>query len=205
MKLAAVISGGKDSWYSYYKMLREGYEIPVVVTFIPKRDDSYMFHHPLADKVSSQLKKMDVKHYVFEVSGEKEKEVEEMKKKLREVVEKEGIEGLISGAVKSNYQRQRIDKICSDLGIKSFAPLWHMDEERMLKEIVDSGFEFLVTEICAEGVEKWEKVVIKKGNLEDFIKDLKEVEANVSAEGGDYETFVVKSPMFVVEDFEELI
>ncbi len=205
MKLGAVVSGGKDSWYSYYKMLREGYEIPVIITFIPKKDDSYMFHHPLANKVSSQVKDMKVKHYVFEVSGEKEKEVEEMKKKLQRVVEKEKIEGLISGAVKSNYQKQRIDKICEDLGIKSFAPLWYMDEEKMLEEMVDFGFEFLITQICAEGVEKWENKIVKKNDLTDFIRDLKEVEVNVSGEGGEYETFVVKSPMFVVEDFEESI
>ncbi len=40
--------------------------------------------------------------------------------------------------------------ICEDLGIKSFAPLWYMDEEKMLEEMVDFGFEFLITQICAD-------------------------------------------------------
>ena len=204
MKLCAAVSGGKDSWYAYYKMLKKGYEIPIVVTFIPKKDDSYMFHHPLADKVSLQAKQRMVKHYVFKVSGEKEKEVKEMKNKLKKIVEKEKIDGLISGAVKSNYQKLRIDKICEDLGIKSFAPLWHMNEETLIREMIDSGFEFLITEICVEGIERWKNKIIGKKDLEEFIKDLKKARANVIGEGGEYESFVVKSPLFVVENSKAL-
>ena len=198
MKLAAIISGGKDSWYAYYKMLKKGYEITTIVTFIPKKEDSYMFHHPLANKVSLQVEKMDISHYGFGVSGEKEKEVEEMKNHLKKIVQKEKIEGLISGAIKSNYQKSRIDKICKELKIKSFTPLWHREEEGLLREIADSGFEFLVTQVCAEGIEEWENKIINSKNLEEFIKDLKKVKCNISGEGGEYETFVIRSPMFVI-------
>lgn len=202
MKLAAIISGGKDSWYAYYKMLKRGYEITTIITFIPKRKDSYMFHFPLAKNVSIQVKNLKITHYVFEVSGEKEKEVKEMREYLKKIVKKEEIRGLISGAIKSNYQKSRIDKICKELKIKSFTPLWHNDEKILLNEIIDSGFEFLVTHICAEGIEKWKNKIINKINLNEFIRDLDKARCNISGEGGEYETFVIKSPLFTISNFK---
>jgi len=198
MKLAAIISGGKDSWYAYYKMLKRGYEITTIITFIPKRKDSYMFHFPLAKNVSIQVKNLKITHYVFEVSGEKEKEVKEMEEYLKKIVKIEEIRGLISGAIKSNYQKNRIDNICKELKIKSFTPLWRNDEKILLNEIIDSGFEFLVTQICAEGIEKWKNKIINKINLNEFIRDLEKARCNIGGEGGEYETFVIRSPLFTI-------
>ena len=44
MKLAALISGGKDSSFAIYKALQEGHEVTDLVTIIPANEDSYMFH-----------------------------------------------------------------------------------------------------------------------------------------------------------------
>lgn len=199
MKLLALISGGKDSWYSYYVMLQKGFEIPVIVTFIPKNPESYMLQHAMTEKVPRQVKnlKIPAKHFAFEVSGEKEKEVQEMKKYLERIVKTEKIEGITSGAILSEYQKQRIDFICQELGVVSYAPLWHKDQEMLLREIIlEVGFEFLVAETFAEGIEKWKGKKITKKNLDEFIAELKKSKANISGEGGEYETFVTKAPFF---------
>ncbi len=197
MRVITLVSGGKDSWYAYYIMLQQGFEIPCVVTFLPKNKESFMLHHPFADRVSLQTKKANLKHYIFEVSGEKEREIEEMKEHLRKIVGKENVEGLICGAIRSEYQKQRIDFICEELGLISYSPLWHKNEEELTKEIVsDAGFEFLVVETCAEGIEKWKGKIINKENVKEFISDLKKARCNISGEGGEYETFVIKTPFF---------
>jgi diphthine-ammonia ligase len=201
MRLLALISGGKDSWYSYYLMLQNGIDIPCVITFIPNNPESYMLQRPMVDKVPDQIKNMKTppKHFVFAVSGKKEGEVEEMKKHLEKIVKEEKIEGIISGAILSEYQKQRIDFICEELGVISYAPLWHKDQEPLLTEIVkEAGFEFLVADTCAEGIEQWRMKKINPKNLDAFIKDLKKAQANISGEGGEYETFVVKTPFFKV-------
>jgi len=197
MRVIALISGGKDSWYAYYLMLLSGFEISCAVTFLPKNKESFMFHHPLAEKVFLQAGYANLKHYGFEVSGKKEKEVVEMKENLRKVVEKENAKGLICGAIRSGYQRQRIDFICEELNLISYFPLWNKEEEKLTREMVeDAGFEFLIAETCAEGIERWKGKVITKENLEDFLSDLKRARCNLSGEGGEYETFLIRAPFF---------
>ena len=46
MKLAALFSGGKDSTYAIYQMVKEGHEIAYLLTVFPKSKESWMFHHP---------------------------------------------------------------------------------------------------------------------------------------------------------------
>lgn len=201
MRLLSLISGGKDSWYSYYVMLQRGIDIPCLVTFIPKNPESYMLQHPMVDKVPLQVKGMKnaPKHFVWVVSGEKEKEIDEMKMFLKKIVRVEKIDGIISGAILSEYQKQRIDFICEELKVISYAPLWHKNQEALMKEIVmEAGFEFIVADTCAEGIEKWKGRKITKENLETFLSDLKTAQANLSGEGGEYETFVTKAPFFGV-------
>jgi len=203
MRLLALISGGKDSWYAYYLMLQMGIDIPAIVTFIPKNPESYMLQRPMVDKVPNQVKAMKnpPKHFVFGVSGKKEEEIKEMKSHLGKVAKAEKIDGIISGAILSEYQKQRIDFICHGLGVISYAPLWHKNQESLMNDIVmEAGFEFILADTCAEGVEKWKGKKVTSKNLGSFIKDLKNAQANVSGEGGEYETFVTKTPFFEVQN-----
>lgn len=44
MKLAGLISGGKDSSFAIYRALQVGHEVTNLVTIVPANEDSYMFH-----------------------------------------------------------------------------------------------------------------------------------------------------------------
>jgi len=46
MKLATLLSGGKDSTYALYSALKQGHEIKYLVTIFPESKESWMFHHP---------------------------------------------------------------------------------------------------------------------------------------------------------------
>jgi len=45
MKLCSLFSGGKDSTMTVYRAMQE-HQVPVLLTMLPERDDSYMFHYP---------------------------------------------------------------------------------------------------------------------------------------------------------------
>jgi ABC transporter with metal-binding/Fe-S-binding domain ATP-binding protein len=195
MKVCAIVSGGKDSLYALYLAIQQGFEVTSVVTFIAHRE-SWMLHIPNVKWVELQTKLMGLKHNLFYVSGEREKEVEEMKEKLKEAVKEEKIEALVCGAIKSEYQKHRIDMICEELGIISYSPLWHKNAEILLKEIVEAGFRFMVTRVAAEGIERWLGIEINEENVDEFINNLKVCSVDVCGEGGEYETFVVEAPIF---------
>ena len=206
MKIAALYSGGKDSTLALFKTMKE-HKVCCLITLIPKTDESYMFHFPNIELTKLQAKCMELPIITKVTKGEKEKELEDLEEAIREAIEKFGIEGIVCGAVKSNYQYQRIKRICEKLNLNLIAPLWQEDEEKILKDIVKENFEVIITGIAAYPLTK--ELLGKKidEKLIKFLKTLKEkYQISLVGEGGEFETLVLDAPFFkkriVIEDFE---
>lgn len=195
MKLASLISGGKDSIYATYLAMQKGHEIKYLVTIFPERQDSWMFHHPCIELTKLQAEALGIKQIIGKTIGEKEKELEDLRKVLEKI--RNEVEGVVSGAIASNYQKIRIDRICEELGLESLTPLWNEDQEKLLKEEVGSGFEIIITGVFAEGFNKsWLGRKIDFKTIEELKKLNKKFRTNISAEGGEYESFVLNCPIF---------
>ena len=192
MRLAALISGGKDSLYAAYKS-SGGNELVCIISFKSKRADSYMFHIPNIELVKLQAESMGIPLIFAESSGIKEKELKDIKKALQTAIKKYKIEGVVSGALASNYQKERIDKICSNLKIKSIAPLWHIGPEKYLKELIKNNFKAIIVGIAADGLTK---DFLGHEINEDFIKKIEKLNIHGGGEGGEYESLVLDCPLF---------
>jgi diphthine-ammonia ligase len=193
MRLAVLFSGGKDSNYALYWTLNQGFDVTQLVTLNPRRDDSFMFHLPCLDYVSLQAESIGIPPLKKSVSGVKEDEVKE----LQHVLSKLDIDGVVSGAVASEYQKTRIDGICENLGIKSFAPLWHKKPEQLLYDIINAGFSVMVVGIAAEGLtEEWLSKILSLADVEELRKLNKKYGISIAGEGGEYETFVLDGPIY---------
>ncbi|MBL7055069.1 diphthine--ammonia ligase [Candidatus Woesearchaeota archaeon] len=192
MKIAALISGGKDSIYAAYKAA-EKHDLVCLVSFKSKRDDSYMFHTPNIELVKIQAKAMDIPLIFLDSSGIKEKELEDIEHALKDAIKQYEIAGVVSGALASNYQKSRIDNICKKLRLSSLAPLWHIDPEKYLRELIKNNFEIIITGIAADGLN--ETFLGMKIN-DDFIKKIKKLKIHLGGEGGEYESLVIDCPLF---------
>src|SRR3989338_7366891 len=128
MNLAALISGGKDSLYAMHLAQKQGHEIKYIVSVHSENPESYMFHHPNHELVSKQAEIMKIPLIKCKTMGIKEHELEDLEKCLSKL----DIDGVVTGAVASNYQKQRIDKICDNLNIESIALLWQKNPEELL-------------------------------------------------------------------------
>jgi len=193
MRVAVLATGGKDSVLALHRVLNEGHEVRYLVSMIPLREDSWMFHYPNIRLVDLFADAVEVPLVKAETSGVKEKEVED----LKHLIEKLDVEGIVSGAVASNYQKTRIEKICRQLSLKSVMPLWHEKELHILNEILDLKFEVIITGVYAYGFDKeW---LGKKIN-EKTVKALKELNikygVSLVGEGGEYETLVLDAQFF---------
>jgi ABC transporter with metal-binding/Fe-S-binding domain ATP-binding protein len=195
MKLAALTSGGKDSLFAAYLMHSQGFEIRYLVTLQPISDESYMFHFPNLWLTGLQAAAMGVPILSRGTSGEKEEEVKDLEALLRSVGGE--IEGVVTGAIASEYQKQRIDMVCEELGIPSFAPLWHKDPQILLRELLGAGFEVIITSVAAEGLDKsWLGRTLDEKAIDD-LKVLGERHGlHLAGEGGEYETLVLSMPVF---------
>jgi len=196
MKLAALISGGKDSIYATLKASKQN-EIVCLISFKSKRNDSYMFHIPNIDLVRQQAEAMNFPLLFIESSGIKERELNDIKKALKIAIKKYKIQGVVSGALASNYQKERIDNICKNLNLESIAPLWHINPEQYLKDLIKNDFKVIIVGIAAEGLTK---EFLGKEIDNDLIEGLKKINEKVGFhlgfEGGEAETLVLDCPLF---------
>ena len=195
MKVAVLFSGGKDSTFATYVALEQGWEVKYLVTIIPETKESWMFHHPCIELTKLQAKTIRIKQIVRTTTGEKEKELEDLIAAIKPITVE--VDAVVSGAVASRYQKDRIDAVCKELGVRSIAPLWHKNEERLLKEEIDAGFEITITGVATAGMDKsW---LGRRVNMH-TINELKQLNekfgVNICGEGGDYETIVTDSPIF---------
>jgi len=193
MKVDALFSGGKDSIFSVYIAKQYGWDVTHLVTLLPENKDSWMFHTiniHLADKLAEAI---EIPLAKMVTKGEKEDELDDLKNILSEL----DIDGVISGAIASEYQRTGIEKICYELGIKSFTPLWHKDQELILREQVNAGFEIVIVGVFAQGfTESWLGRIIDLSCIDELVKLRDKHGINVAGEGGEFETLVLDGPLF---------
>lgn len=70
-------------------------------------------------------------------------EVEDMLILLKEVKRKiPSVSAVSSGAIASDYQRLRVESVCSRLGLVSLAYLWKQDQSFLLEQMVSSFHQF---------------------------------------------------------------
>jgi asparagine synthase (glutamine-hydrolysing) len=196
MRVGALYSGGKDSTLALIKASRE-HKIECLISMISENPESYMFHVPNALLTKYQAEAMEVPIIQRVTKGEKEKELTDLKKIIEEAKEKFGIEGIVTGAIKSNYQYSRIKRICDELKLELISPLWQMDEIEELKEVLREGIKAIIVSVSAYPLtrdflgKEIDETIVKK-----FIEFREKFGFNPSGEGGEYETFVIDAPIF---------
>ncbi|MBU2612213.1 MAG: diphthine--ammonia ligase [Nanoarchaeota archaeon] len=197
MKIGVLFSGGKDSVYATYLAKKFGYEIVSLMTIFSENRESFMFHTPAIEGTKIQAKAMGIPFLSQKTKGEKENELKDMKKIIKKAKEEFKIEGIVTGAIGSVYQASRIQRICDELDLECFNPLWQKDESEYLDELIKNNFEVVLTGVFAYPFdEKW---VLRKID-ESFVSEIKNLshkyKIHVAGEGGEFETFVTNCPLF---------
>jgi len=196
-KLAALFSGGKDSTHAIYLALQRGFGVSTLVTARPERADSHMFHTPNLDVTRLAAKAMGLPILEIPVSGEAEREVDELAEGLRPLAASGAIDGLLAGAIASDYQWARLNEVGNRLRLPCCAPLWRVDPERVLRDELGSGLMFMIVAAQTEGLdEKWLGHTIDGALLEALLAASREHRFNPAGEGGEYETLVTDGPLF---------
>jgi diphthine-ammonia ligase len=197
LKVAVLFSGGKDSTYAAYLAREKGDELECLITLSPTRSDSYMFHYPNIRWTALQAESMRLPQVTLETEGVKEEELADLTKAIKVAMRDHSIEGLYTGALSSEYQKSRVERICDDLGVKAVSPLWHIDPITHLTNIVADGFEVIMTGVAAMGLdETWLGRALDARAIDDLARLHAKYGVNPGLEGGEGETFVLDCPLF---------
>ncbi len=189
-----MFSGGKDSCYSVWVVQHQAWDIARLVTVRPGAPDSWLFHYPNVEWTSLQAQVLGLQQVM--VSGGKD-ELKGLEETLRVMKRDEEIDGLVTGAVASDYQKSGFDNLCDRVGLKSFSPLWHKKPEVLVDDLIGAGFRIVMSGVAASGLDQsWLGKELSSVEW-DRLKELSERHGlHLSGEGGEYETFVIDAPHF---------
>ena len=192
MRLAAMYSGGKDSTFAMYLAEQMGHEIVCLVTVRPEDRASWIFHTPNLSVVPVMAEAMGKELVTVPSDGTEEGDMDAMRKVLSGL----DIDGIVVGALWSDYQWDRMNLICGDLGLYVLAPLWRKDQDTVYDEMVSAGVEAVIVGVFAEGLdERWLGRRLDADTKRELCRLRDRYGISIMGEGGEYESMTLDSPM----------
>jgi len=196
----SLFSGGKDSSWALYRALEEGLAVERLVTVHPE-DDSYMYHVPATQQAGLAAESVGLPLVEVEAatgdpdapdSGARgDAELAFLEDALADL----GPDGVVAGAVESEYQTSRIRGMCERLDAELFAPLWREDPRELGAAMLDAGFEIVVVQVAAAGLgESWLGRRLDAEALAELADLNERYGVHVLGEGGEFETLVTDGP-----------
>lgn len=196
MKLGALFSGGKDSCLAIYKA-RRFHNIACLISLIPKSEESCIFHFPNIWVTKFQAEAIEVPIIQMETGDKSYEELADLSKALKLAMKKFGIEGIVTGAIRSTYQTSRIQKVCNRLGLWCFNPLWLKDQEELLREVLKEGFKTVISGVFAYPLDRsFLGRIIDADLVSELVNLWRKYSIDIAGEGGEIETTVLDAPFF---------
>ncbi|XP_074145314.1 diphthine--ammonia ligase isoform X1 [Sminthopsis crassicaudata] len=227
MRVAALISGGKDSCYNMMQCVAAGHQIVALANLRPAKNqvesdelDSYMYQTVGHQAIELFAKAMALPLYRQTIKGTsvdtgrmysrcEGDEVEDLYELLKYVKEKEEIDAVSVGAILSDYQRVRVENVCKRLDLQPLAYLWRQHQEDLLREMISSDIQAMIIKVAAFGLNPDKHLGKTLDQVESDLYELsKKYGVNICGEGGEYETFTLDCPLFkkkVVVDSSEVV
>jgi uncharacterized protein (TIGR00290 family) len=112
-------------------------------------------------------------------------------------LKQEGIKGGVFGDIDLQEHRDWVERVCREVDITPYLPLWREGQDEILKDFVRLGFKAIVVATKADILgEDWLGIEIDF----DFIDRLSELgktkDITLCGEAGEYHTLVVYGPLF---------
>lgn len=193
MKLAALYSGGKDSTFAAYLVHQMGHEVRFLVNIVPEDSASWIFHTPNLGIVPKMAEAMDIPLITAVSDGTEEGDLDA----LRDVLTGLDIDGVVVGALWSDYQWDRMNRVLGELNLIMLAPLWRKDQSMIYDEMVSAGIDAVIVGVFAEGLdEKWLGRHLDNDAKKDLLKLRDKYGVSIMGEGGEYESMTLDSPLF---------
>lgn len=188
LRVAALVTGGKDSALALHRSLKQGHKIVSLVTMVPQRADSWMFHYPNIHMADLFAEAVGIPLVKSETSGLKDAELVDLKQTLAQL----SIDAVVSGAISSKYQKEHVDGICAELEINHIAPLWQNDPLSLLNEMLELKMKTIIVGLYAHGfTSDWLGREIDETTIGDLVELNRRYQVSLVGEGGEYETLVL--------------
>jgi ABC transporter with metal-binding/Fe-S-binding domain ATP-binding protein len=196
MNIASLFSGGKDSCLATYRAQRY-HDVVCLISLVPKSVESRIFHFPNVWVTKIQAESMGLPLIQIETGDDEKRGLADLNRSLKLAIKKFGIEGVVAGIIRSTYQASRIQRLCDKMNLWCFNPLWLMDSEELLSEVLREGFKAIISGVFAYPLNESFLGKTISPSLARKLLDLGEKYGfNAAGEGGEIETTVLDGPIF---------
>jgi ABC transporter with metal-binding/Fe-S-binding domain ATP-binding protein len=183
VKGLSLLSGGKDSFLSTVIAMEQGIDVDLSLTVIPE-EFSMMYHYPNASWAKLVA--------VILNTGWRSIQEADLENSLLSLKE-EGYTVLVIGAAASDYQKTRMEYLCSKIGMLLYAPLWRVSPISILSEILLRGIGAIMVSVSAEGLDYTDLGMRMDPEFTGHLINVSEKYGiNPVGEGGEFETFVTE-------------
>jgi len=198
MTLAVLFSGGTDSCLALQRARAAAHHrVACLLTIVSRRADSWMFHTPAISWTRLQAEALGLPLLTRATEGEKETELDDLRALLAEAQARHGVTGVVTGALASVYQASRVQRVCAELGLWCYNPLWQYPQEALLRDLLADGYEVVVTGVAGEPLSaEWLGRRLDAEAVDELLALRDSHGLNPAGEGGELETLVTHGPGF---------
>ncbi len=206
MHVAILYSGGKDSTYAIQHAKEKGWNIKYLISVKPTRKDCFLFHFATVEHTRDLAKMLGIPHfYVTCDVADPIKEAEIVKEIVESNQKKMKIDAVVLGGTGlQETQLKSIQDALKPLNIEVFAAHAGEDHDLVMEQMLENGYETMITQIASDGLKDWLGKKITKDNFAQLRKDSVKYGFHIGFEGGYADTLVTDCPLFtkrmVVED-----
>jgi len=206
MDVAILYSGGKDSTFAIQHAKDKGWNIRYLISVKPTRKDCFLFHFATVEHTKEFAKMLDIPHFYVSCSvADPVKEADIVRKVVEDNQGKMKVDSVVLGGTGlQETQLKSIQNALRPLNIDVFAAHAGEDHDLIVQQMLENGYEIMITQIASDGLKNWLGKKITKENFAQLKKDSIKYGFHIGFEGGYADTLVTNCPLFnkqmVVED-----
>ena len=192
MQLFVSWSGGKDCMLALYRVLQEKEHKVLHLINMCEADGEHSRSHGMSKHlIANQALSIGI-DIMQPASDFKSYEIQ-FKEAIGQL-KKKGISGGVFGDIYLKPHRDWIERVCSEMDVQPFFPLWGNSTVELVYEFIHAGFKTIVVSVNSEYLpQSWLGRDIDKKFVND-ITILKDIDP--CAENGEYHSFVYDGPIF---------
>ena len=198
MDVAILYSGGKDSTFAIQHAKDKGWNIRYLISVKPTRKDCFLFHFATVEHTKEFAKMLDIPHFYVSCSvADPVKEADIVRKVVEDNQGKMKVDSVVLGGTGlQETQLKSIQNALRPLNIDVFAAHAGEDHDLIVQQMLENGYEIMITQIASDGLKNWLGKKITKENFAQLKKDSIKYGFHIGFEGGYADTLVTSCPLF---------
>src|SRR3989338_2459772 len=198
MDVAILYSGGKDSTFAIQHANDRGWNIKYLISVKPTRKDCFLFHFATVEQTKELAKMLDIPHFYVKCSvADPVKEADIVRKVVESNQKKMKVDAVVLGGTGlQETQLKSIQNALRPFNIDVFASHAGEEHDLVMGQMLDRGYEIIITQIASDGLKDWLGKKITSDNFAQLKKDSIKYGFHIGFEGGYADTLVTNCPLF---------